>query len=226
MFAMKNKMELSIGVAVGSSTQITLFVIPFCVVVRARAACVVGRSAGGRHQANGWLRGRVEQAAVGQADCRTAAGAWSALVLGERRASGCLPPPALLLRQVAGCVGTLTKSAPHDGSSMTSAVDSKADFLSKITEYGLAEFIGNFVMKKWVTAAAFAYAAPVSPTTGPDNDTSIAKVVRPLLGSADHPMEHAVRRLFFESFTAVSSELKRTKENQTFETVVPATRGS
>lgn len=37
MFAMKNKMELSIGVAVGSSTQITLFVIPFCVVV---AGCV------------------------------------------------------------------------------------------------------------------------------------------------------------------------------------------
>ena len=32
IFAMKNKMELSIGVAVGSATQITLFVIPFCVV--------------------------------------------------------------------------------------------------------------------------------------------------------------------------------------------------
>jgi len=38
IFAMKNKMELSIGVAVGSSTQITLLAIPFCVV----AAWVVG----------------------------------------------------------------------------------------------------------------------------------------------------------------------------------------
>eukprot|EP00898_Chlorokybus_atmophyticus_P004066 jgi/Chlat1/4660/Chrsp3S09027 len=33
MFAMKNKMEISIGVAVGSATQISLFVIPFCVVL-------------------------------------------------------------------------------------------------------------------------------------------------------------------------------------------------
>ena len=31
IFAMKNKMELSIGVAVGSATQITLFAIPFTV---------------------------------------------------------------------------------------------------------------------------------------------------------------------------------------------------
>lgn len=31
---MKNKMELSIGVAVGSATQILLFVIPLCVVSR------------------------------------------------------------------------------------------------------------------------------------------------------------------------------------------------
>ena len=33
MFAMKNKMDISLGVAVGSATQITLFVIPFCVLV-------------------------------------------------------------------------------------------------------------------------------------------------------------------------------------------------
>lgn len=33
MFAMKNKMDISLGVAIGSSTQIALLVIPFCVVV-------------------------------------------------------------------------------------------------------------------------------------------------------------------------------------------------
>ncbi|CAL6373806.1 unnamed protein product [Bathycoccus prasinos] len=33
MFAMKNKMDISLGVAVGSSTQIALLVIPFCVIV-------------------------------------------------------------------------------------------------------------------------------------------------------------------------------------------------
>ena len=32
MFAMKNKMDISLGVAVGSATQIALLVIPFCVV--------------------------------------------------------------------------------------------------------------------------------------------------------------------------------------------------
>ncbi|KAM7483961.1 hypothetical protein LguiB_008544 [Lonicera macranthoides] len=33
MFAMKNKLDITIGVAIGSSTQIAMFVIPFCVVV-------------------------------------------------------------------------------------------------------------------------------------------------------------------------------------------------
>ena len=33
MFAMKNKMDIALGVAVGSATQISLFVIPFCVLV-------------------------------------------------------------------------------------------------------------------------------------------------------------------------------------------------
>jgi len=33
MFAMKNKMDISLGVAIGSSTQIALLVIPFCVIV-------------------------------------------------------------------------------------------------------------------------------------------------------------------------------------------------
>eukprot|EP00268_Persea_americana_P046969 TRINITY_DN4859_c0_g1_i3.p1 TRINITY_DN4859_c0_g1~~TRINITY_DN4859_c0_g1_i3.p1 ORF type:complete len:437 (+),score=73.94 TRINITY_DN4859_c0_g1_i3:522-1832(+) len=33
MFAMKNKLDLTLGVAIGSSTQIAMFLIPFCVVV-------------------------------------------------------------------------------------------------------------------------------------------------------------------------------------------------
>ena len=33
MFALKNKMDLSVGVAIGSSTQIAMFVFPFCVLV-------------------------------------------------------------------------------------------------------------------------------------------------------------------------------------------------
>jgi Ca2+:H+ antiporter len=33
MFAMKNKLDITIGVAIGSSTQIAMFVIPFCVIV-------------------------------------------------------------------------------------------------------------------------------------------------------------------------------------------------
>ncbi|XP_073270068.1 vacuolar cation/proton exchanger 3-like isoform X2 [Primulina huaijiensis] len=33
MFAMKDKLDISLGVAIGSSTQISMFVIPFCVIV-------------------------------------------------------------------------------------------------------------------------------------------------------------------------------------------------
>lgn len=33
MFAMKDKLDISLGVAIGSSTQISMFMIPFCVVV-------------------------------------------------------------------------------------------------------------------------------------------------------------------------------------------------
>ncbi|XAR74037.1 hypothetical protein NMG60_11008191 [Bertholletia excelsa] len=33
MFAMKDKLDITLGVAIGSSTQIAMFVIPFCVVV-------------------------------------------------------------------------------------------------------------------------------------------------------------------------------------------------
>ena len=33
IFAVKNKMELSLGIAIGSSTQIALFVVPLCIVI-------------------------------------------------------------------------------------------------------------------------------------------------------------------------------------------------
>lgn len=33
MFAMKDKLDISLGVAIGSSTQISMFGIPFCVVI-------------------------------------------------------------------------------------------------------------------------------------------------------------------------------------------------
>nr|ASM90204.1 Ca2+ cation antiporter 5 [Sesuvium portulacastrum] len=33
MFAVKNKLDITLGVAIGSSTQISMFVIPFCVVI-------------------------------------------------------------------------------------------------------------------------------------------------------------------------------------------------
>lgn len=33
MFAVKDKLDITIGVAIGSSTQISMFMIPFCVVV-------------------------------------------------------------------------------------------------------------------------------------------------------------------------------------------------
>ena len=37
IFAYRNKMDISLGIAVGSATQIALFVVPFCVVVAAMA---------------------------------------------------------------------------------------------------------------------------------------------------------------------------------------------
>jgi Ca2+:H+ antiporter len=40
MFAMKDKLDISLGVAIGSSTQISMFGIPFCVVI----GWIMGRS--------------------------------------------------------------------------------------------------------------------------------------------------------------------------------------
>lgn len=39
MFAMKDKLDISLGVAIGSSTQIAMFGIPFCVVI----GSIIGR---------------------------------------------------------------------------------------------------------------------------------------------------------------------------------------
>ncbi|KAG0501857.1 hypothetical protein HPP92_001929 [Vanilla planifolia] len=33
MFAIKDKLDITLGVAIGSSTQISMFLIPFCVVI-------------------------------------------------------------------------------------------------------------------------------------------------------------------------------------------------
>ena len=88
-------------------------------------------------------------------------------------------------------------------------VDSKAAFVAQLLDLGLVEFTDKFVLAKWDTAANFAYSIPVSPQTGPD-EVQFGKLATTILGRPDHEMIHALRRLFFESWTAVSVDMQRT----------------
>jgi Ca2+/H+ antiporter len=94
MFAAKNRLDISLGVAVGSSIQIALFVTPFCVLVR---CCASGGSGGAR--LTGW----------GVSAARGARSPWRAQHPAHLRPLSLLPappprltPPPLLLRRWAG----------------------------------------------------------------------------------------------------------------------------
>ena len=85
------------------------------------------------------------------------------------------------------------------------AMESAALFKKKISQCGLNEFQHQFEALGWTTMADFAFSANYQPG-GPDETPLINEVVIPILGDENHTKKAALRRLFFEAFTAMAAD--------------------
>ena len=89
-----------------------------------------------------------------------------------------------------------------------SMVDSAAVFETRARAIGLSDGVVNAMgLRGWTTHATFAFAVATQP--GGDEQLFIDNVVTPVLGAADHVDAPKLRRLFFESHTLTSSDLRR-----------------
>ena len=96
------------------------------------------------------------------------------------------------------------------------ALQSAALFQQKIKQYGLGEFADRFTQCGWSNFGDFAFSANYQPG-GADESPFTNDVVEPLLGDPNHPKKAALRRLFFEAYTAMAADYQR-MANQTDET--------
>ena len=88
------------------------------------------------------------------------------------------------------------------------ALDSKAYFSNRAVKCGLGGVLEEMQNKGWDTMGTFAFSAKYVP--GAQDDTSfVTKVVIPLLGAEDLPLEPALRRLHFEAYTLAIAEGQR-----------------
>ena len=89
-----------------------------------------------------------------------------------------------------------------------SLVDSSAVFESRARAIGLGDqVIHDMAVKGWGSHGTYAFAVATQP--GGDEQVFLDGVIVPLLGSPDHPDAAKLRRLFFESHTLTSAELRR-----------------
>jgi len=95
-----------------------------------------------------------------------------------------------------------------------SILDSEAVFHAKMQSMGLqAVHMTAISCFGWTTLASFAHSSAFSP--GQQDDTVFAeKVLVPVLGSATHVGAARVRRLYFEAYTLMIAELKRSVERR------------
>jgi hypothetical protein len=91
------------------------------------------------------------------------------------------------------------------------AMDSKAVFAQRLGDLGLTEFKDEFDMRGWDSHGNFAFASTYVPGAA-DDARFVAQVVMPLLAAPDHVKVTAVRRLFYESYTIMVSDLKHRVE--------------
>ena len=91
---------------------------------------------------------------------------------------------------------------------MAGILDSSAYFKARLVALNLGEFMEKFDKFEWNTMAAFAFSANFVPGRT-DDSVLVEKVFGKIFGRADHPREHAVRRLFFEAFTLASHDITR-----------------
>jgi hypothetical protein len=91
------------------------------------------------------------------------------------------------------------------------AMDSKAVFAQRLGELGLTDFKEEFDMRGWDSHGNFAFASTYVPGAA-DDARFVAQVILPLLGAPDHVKVTSVRRLFYESYTIMVSDLKHRVE--------------
>eukprot|EP00973_Karenia_brevis_P043459 6022589-Karenia_brevis.AAC.1 len=75
-------------------------------------------------------------------------------------------------------------------------------------ELGLDSLTEHFEPRGWTTVANFAFAANYIPGS-PDDSAFINDVIVPVLGTIDHPMKPALRRLFFDCYTMLAADAQR-----------------
>ena len=85
------------------------------------------------------------------------------------------------------------------------AMEAVALFKKKVSQCGLNDFQHQFEALGWTTMADFAFSANYQPG-GPDETPFINEVVIPILGDENHTKKAALRRLFFEAFTAMAAD--------------------
>ena len=73
---------------------------------------------------------------------------------------------------------------------------------------GLEAYAEEFRNKGWGSYGTFAYASSYTPGN-PDDSKFLEDVVTKLLGDPDHPKKATLRRLYFESYTVATAELRR-----------------
>ena len=88
------------------------------------------------------------------------------------------------------------------------ALDSEAAFASRLVDLGLGTYRSALQALGWATAGSFAFSCNYTPG-GIDETSFVDVVVVPILGSAAHPLKSSLKRLHFESYTLMLSEMKR-----------------
>ncbi len=86
-------------------------------------------------------------------------------------------------------------------------MDSKAVFLQRINNLGLAAFANDLMARSWDTHGNFAFACTYVPGAA-DDASFVAQVIMPQLAAADHVKVTALRRLFYEFYTIMVADLK------------------
>ena len=89
-----------------------------------------------------------------------------------------------------------------------SLVDSSAVFETRARTIGISDAVLNAMgLRGWTTHATFAFSVACQP--GADEQAFLDGVVTPILGAAEHIDAPKLRRLFFESHTLTSADLRR-----------------
>eukprot|EP00973_Karenia_brevis_P059786 8322169-Karenia_brevis.AAC.1 len=88
------------------------------------------------------------------------------------------------------------------------ALDSTPVLMAKMRDLKLNGYVDLFIAHGWDTAANFAFAANYIPGSA-DEGPFINEVVVPILGSENHPLKPALRRLFFDCYTMLAADAQR-----------------